>query len=170
MVCEKSIAEIPAERLEVLILVLMEYGLRERVQPLTNNNNSCLNPCFNGIWSASWRPDSRQGRVQWSLNPCFNGIWSASWRPDSCQGRVQWSLNPCFNGIWSASFTMKTYGGPPMSLNPCFNGIWSASYFIFITSKHNPVLILVLMEYGLRGSNLRRSVYEPFTTKKTAEP
>ena len=25
------------------------------------------------------------------------------------------------------------------------------------------------MEYGLRGSNLRRSVYEPFTTKKTAE-
>ncbi len=145
MVCEKSIAEIPAERLEVLILVLMEYGLRERVQPLTNNNNSCLNPCFNGIWSASWRPDSRQGRVQWSLNPCFNGIWSAS-------------------------FTMKTYGGPPMSLNPCFNGIWSASYFIFITSKHNPVLILVLMEYGLRGSNLRRSVYEPFTTKKTAEP
>ena len=35
---------------------------------------------------------------------------------------------------------------------------------------HYYVLILVLMEYGLRGSNLRRSVYEPFTTKKTAEP
>ena len=37
----------------VLILVLMEYALRE----LTNNgfycNWSCLNPCFNGICSAS---------------------------------------------------------------------------------------------------------------------
>ena len=31
------------------------------------------------------------------------------------------------------------------------------------------VLNLVLMEYGLRGSNLGRSVCEPFTTKKTAE-
>ena len=38
------------------------------------------------------------------------------------------------------------------SLNPCFNGIWSAS---LVTrddeDRRELVLILVLMEYGLRG-------------------
>ena len=37
------------------------------------------------------------------------------------------------------------------SLNPCFNGICSARYFIFSYYKLSIVLILVLMEYALRG-------------------
>ena len=41
-------------------------------------------------------------------------------------------------------------------LNPCFNGIWSATNnpgrFTIIAQE---VLILVLMEYGLRPRNLR---------------
>ena len=62
-------------------------------------------------------------------------------------------LNPCFNGIWSA-----TEGATPTDialavrcLNPCFNGIWSATEFCNNPEEIVPeVLILVLMEYGLR--------------------
>ena len=38
------------------------------------------------------------------------------------------------------------------------------------STKIYDVLILVLMEYGLRGSDLWRPVCEPFTTKKTQNP
>ena len=60
-------------------------------------------------------------------------------------------LNPCFNGRWSARKAEdERRGAPRPSLNPCFNGRWSAR-----TNKlgecHSPVvLILVLMEDGLR--------------------
>ena len=130
---------------KVLILVLMEYGLRDQKR-------------------------YHRDETEWSLNPCFNGIWSASPFPllEDC---ILWdSLNPCFNGIWSAS--------------PSFYPIWiSFRVLILVLMEYGlrvleevqksellSVLILVLMEYGLRGSNLWRSVCEPFTTKKTAEP
>ena len=37
------------------------------------------------------------------------------------------------------------------SLNPCFDGIWSASEGIQSQEHETVVLILVLMEYGLRA-------------------
>ena len=37
----------------VLILVLMEDGLRGAVKGYASSEYSCLNPCFNGRWSAS---------------------------------------------------------------------------------------------------------------------
>ena len=37
----------------VLILVLMEYALREHIQNKKKENEQSLNPCFNGICSAS---------------------------------------------------------------------------------------------------------------------
>ena len=40
-----------------------------------------------------------------------------------------------------------------LRLNPCFNGIWSASLPLENgRERDSRVLILVLMEYGLRGS------------------
>ena len=40
-------------RVNVLILVLMEYGLRvASVENIIGLKKTCLNPCFNGIWSA----------------------------------------------------------------------------------------------------------------------
>ncbi len=36
----------------VLILVLMEYALRECLESLKNQIHTRLNPCFNGICSA----------------------------------------------------------------------------------------------------------------------
>gem|GEM_PF-3700572 len=41
-----------------------------------------------------------------------------------------------------------------LGLNPCFNGIWSASHRRQYNHGGGSVLNLVLMEYGLRGSNL----------------
>ena len=37
----------------VLILVLMEYGLRGDHKPIQLEDCGGLNPCFNGIWSTS---------------------------------------------------------------------------------------------------------------------
>ena len=55
----------------VLILVVMEYGLRQDY--LVMSRTLGLNPCCNGIWSQTKHIDKyfRQG-----LNPCCNGIWS----------------------------------------------------------------------------------------------
>ena len=38
----------------VLILVLMEYGLRVVFLCIRRLSSHCLNPCFDGIWSASY--------------------------------------------------------------------------------------------------------------------
>ena len=52
MVCEQARSE-PTDRIRwVLILVLMEYGLRETVEEQLRKYPQGLNPCFNGIWSA----------------------------------------------------------------------------------------------------------------------
>ncbi len=110
----------------ILILVLMEYGLRADRCRRDLQRRKGLNPCFNGIWSASLVSRDDEDRRD-SLNPCFNGIWSASLRSLHLLIQNNLSLNPCFNGIWSASVPL---------LAGCFNRCF--------------VLILVLMEYGLR--------------------
>ena len=62
---------------EVLILVLMEYGLRLIPEESKEAILNCLNPCFNGIWSAT-TSNKRDVYCYVCLNPCFNGIWSAT--------------------------------------------------------------------------------------------
>ena len=76
-------------------------------------------------------PPSKAGRQQaGSLNPYSTGIWSATHLK---QGRIKWcaiSLNPYFTGIWSATLDNgKAY------------------------DQDGKVLILILLEYGLRLSN-----------------
>ncbi len=61
----------------VLILVLMEYALRDKEEICNNKIKMCLNPCFNGICSASANKCAFNFTGV-SLNPCFNGICSAS--------------------------------------------------------------------------------------------
>ena len=61
------------------------------------------------------------------------------------------SLNPCFNGIWSATHVCIAFLAIILCLNPCFNGIWSATFTVKdVKVVKAMVLILVLMEYGLR--------------------
>ena len=61
----------------VSILVLMEYALRQGLYHDVLLLRGCLNPCFNGICSAT----CYHVRLPWlwfCLNPCFNGICSAT--------------------------------------------------------------------------------------------
>ena len=75
--------------------------------------------------------------------------------PNETVVRTTFSLNPCFDGIWSARMSSYSGGTIVSRLNPCFDGIWSARvYTSDYQKKGTMVLILVLMEYGLRGSNL----------------
>ena len=54
------------------------------------------------------------------------------------------------------SIRQSPLGPHSAGLNPCFNGIWSArENQEFITEQILVVLILVLMEYGLRDDNVR---------------
>ena len=80
MVCERLKACFGKTQFQgVLILVLMEYGLRDTIARWSASSNSrgSLNPCFNGIWSASIPLPYQQLAARRRLNPCFNGIWSA---------------------------------------------------------------------------------------------
>ena len=57
----------------------MEDGLRDLVEFLKKvDSGKCLNPCFNGRWSARDRKYLKAKGVRDCLNPCFNGRWSAS--------------------------------------------------------------------------------------------
>ena len=61
------------------------------------------------------------------------------------------SLNPCCNGIWSQTQPPEDFRPCWRRLNPCCNGIWSQTYCVHRTTNgHKTVLILVVMEYGLR--------------------
>ena len=85
------------------------------------------------------------------LNPCCNGIWSQTlaYLPTL---REPERLNPCCNGIWSQTVYKKHLIEQLCScLNPCCNGIWSQTERPYYNSlKRIFVLILVVMEYGLR--------------------
>ncbi len=64
-------------------------------------------------------------------------------------------LNPCCNGIWSQTaaqffFLVQLFA----CLNPCCNGIWSQTNGeVVLYHAVLLVLILVVMEYGLRHNN-----------------
>ena len=58
-------------------------------------------------------------------------------------------LNPCSNGIWSLTYSSTGANLRALGLNPCSNGIWSLTAPLFGQTQPAPVLILVLMEYGL---------------------
>ena len=67
------------ESFGVLILVLMEYGLRGL--QVREHSVSCFRVLILVLMEYGLRVISilsTTGRIEFSLNPCFNGIWSAS--------------------------------------------------------------------------------------------
>ena len=111
----------------VLILVLVEYGLWDYLcRKYRKTPRPCLNPCFSGIWSVSWRPSRLAKFPLKCLNPCFSGIWSVSTRSPSSSTRSAVVL----------ILVLVEYG------------LW-ASQRCRQKAKVADVLILVLVEYGL---------------------
>ncbi len=56
----------------------MEDGLRVGLMLSMTTQAKCLNPCFNGRWSARLEEKIKNEILLVGLNPCFNGRWSAS--------------------------------------------------------------------------------------------
>ena len=79
MVCENVWGQLRSD-IDVLILLLMEHGLRDAPSSCRLYCQGSLNPSFNGTWSARGTM-SLDTQLNVSLNPSFNGIWSA--RADS---------------------------------------------------------------------------------------
>ena len=51
----RQINRVGAHSTGVLILVVMEYGLRLKIMANTATNPGSLNPCCNGIWSQTYK-------------------------------------------------------------------------------------------------------------------
>ena len=60
------------------------------------------------------------------------------------------SLNPYSIGIWSATRRIKFLQTNMYRLNPYSIGIWSATHVTTPNIEKSRVLILILLEYGLR--------------------
>ena len=64
------------------------------------------------------------------------------------------SLNPCCNGRWSPTIYHHFVMMLPRRLNPCCNGRWSPTKLFSTKEKLIEVLILVVMEDGLRQKTI----------------
>ena len=135
-------------RLLVLILVVMEYGLRQ-CKKRGHLESKSLNPCCNGIWSQT-KVASIFSTFGLRLNPCCNGIWSLTYGSVLRTSLYESSLNPCCNGIWSlttAANVVRTLRADVLILVVMEYGLWPGRKTH--NSSANTVLILVVMEYGL---------------------
>ena len=111
----------------VLILVLMEYGLwRIDFGGRPCRHRSCLNPCFDGIWSLTVWPSWSS----WQARACVlilvlmeYGLW------------LLFKQMECADSVYVLILVLMEYGlwlikrmeewNMFQSLNPCFDGIWS---------------------------------------------
>ena len=62
----------------------------------------------------------------WCLNPCFNGRWSASWLKMNKEIIMKKVLILVLMEDGLREFAEVTFKLPILCLNPCFNGRWSA--------------------------------------------
>ena len=101
MRCEERVYLLGDPTPDVLILVLVEYALRDKKVNLHLDCFRSLNPCFSGICAARCTTITYMKQVT-CLNPCFSGICAAS-LVSRKQLNELISLNPCFSGICAAS-------------------------------------------------------------------
>ena len=111
----------------VLILVFVEFTLRELMEKEFKKNLKSLNPCFCGIYSQSC-VKTAINYLKYGLNPCFCGIYSQREANLLEDGDIE-CLNPCFCGIYSQRMENFLEILKKACLNPCFCGIYSQRVF-----------------------------------------
>ena len=133
--------------INVLILVLMEYGLWLSVPDQSYCFRMSLNPCSNGIWSLTLQGSRRCGSGK-CLNPCSNGIWSLTDRKRTHhESSCVLILVLMEYGLWLKTTSGKSEVANVLILVLMEYGLWPSED---ITEGEGLiVLILVLMEYGL---------------------
>ena len=77
MVCDSGYMYTMTLHVPVLILILLEYGLRLLKQYGELKKQGGLNPYSIGIWSATFT-SQKNSAFPWRLNPYSIGIWSAT--------------------------------------------------------------------------------------------
>ena len=108
----------------VLILVLMEDTLRERVKAKLSLFLYCLNPCFNGRYSQSHRSLRYYHQTFRVLILVLMEDTLRATNSETLEFLTA-SLNPCFNGRYSQSEAVQVILAGAKRLNPCFNGRYS---------------------------------------------
>ena len=108
----------------VLILVVMEYGLR-LVSFAFWLPTQGLNPCCNGIWSQTHSVGDGEWTIEAVLILVVMEILCKS--DEQSQARLSYAMTqPKFSSeIWSQTSNSKYGKSTEESLNPCCNGIWS---------------------------------------------
>ena len=131
MVCDNDRGNLCAYFYAVLILILLEYGLRHKLKSATKYLFGSLNPYSIGIWSATmeFTPDNKE---VYGLNPYSIGIWSATSKLVLSKGLDAGVL----------ILILLEYG-----LRPCASST---------NALADAVLILILLEYGLRHRTRHR--------------
>ncbi len=96
-----SLIKVSHLKQNVLILILLEYGLRHVPVKAGDLWRMRLNPYSIGIWSAT-NSVCFMMKSGGRLNPYSIGIWSATWQASS-RSYNKSGLNPYSIGIWSAT-------------------------------------------------------------------
>ena len=102
MVCDGSVVKVEFVKETVLILILLEYGLRHKYGEISGIDMDCLNPYSIGIWSAT-NTNTANTNTANGLNPYSIGIWSATMSFLTLREQGIHCLNPYSIGIWSAT-------------------------------------------------------------------
>ena len=127
MVCDRLRDEYSHIDGRVLILLFLEYGLRQLCPFSFTWLGLGLNPTFSGIWSATANFKNDIPEVRVGLNPTFSGIWSATNKPNNKNNLKRPVLILLFleYGLRPAYYRMSKLADT--CLNPTFSGIWSAT-------------------------------------------
>ena len=95
-----------------------------------------------------------------SLNPCCGGRWSQSENSERCATILR-GLNPCCGGRWSQRKDLEANGAPnPVLILVVVEDGLRVSKEDLITLLKANVLILVVVEDGLRGSKDYSRTYQ----------
>ena len=117
---------------------------------LESTRNLSLNPCCCGRWSQRLQVSYLLSVPTQCLNPCCCGRWSQRLDPRSFISGAFNCLNPCCCGRWSQRTSFSSLTEQRQGLNPCCCGRWSQSVQEVSQDGGQTVLILVVVEDGLR--------------------
>ena len=85
------------------------------------------------------------------LNPCYVGRWTSTFKLEETIIGSYPRLNPCYVGRWTSTLgLMNPLYGAKLRLNPCYVGRWTSTLMNLLVSFFVKMdLILVMLDGGL---------------------
>ena len=137
---------LPSLKVSVLILVIVEYALWE--SNIMEKNLICLNPCYSGICSVSYKSRDRLSRshIVLILVIVEYALWDGR---ENADNEGQPGLNPCYSGICSVLHEEGQGGAPVLVLILVIVEYALCMLLVMNILPVMVVLILVIVEYAL---------------------